>query len=52
MTNREIDYVFEKFGPSISSIHTFDYDILSSSWTRMPKMEILKFVLPKLFSKN
>ncbi len=47
MTNRDVDGLFVKFGYGISRAD-FDYDMLSTLVNRLPKLELLKFFLPRI----
>jgi len=47
LANDEIDKLFEDFGPCLSSLDNFDYDMFSNVWTELPKIKLLKFVLSK-----
>lgn len=42
LTNSDIDRMFKKFGPSVEKINEFDYDHLTNSWTKLPKIEMIK----------
>lgn len=44
-TNNEIDHAFSVFGKHIEKLKDFDYDMLSSSMSAIPKADILKFGL-------
>ncbi len=47
MTNRDIDGLFVKFGYAISKAK-FDYDRLSTLAKSLPKVELMKFLLPRI----
>lgn len=48
LTNRDIDSMFMKFGYHISGVHDFDYDNLSTLSKGVPKLEMLRYFLPKV----
>ncbi|MBI4896339.1 MAG: NAD(P)/FAD-dependent oxidoreductase [Candidatus Aenigmarchaeota archaeon] len=48
LSNHDIDQLFLKFGPSISSVRNFDYDHFSAVWRKLPKWELLRFGLVHL----
>ncbi len=50
LTNKEIDDMFVKFGYKISQIREFDYDKLSCTIKCLPKLELLKFIVPRIIS--
>lgn len=45
LSNEDIDRLFKKFGPSIENLKEFDYDHFTKSWTRMPKLELIKEIV-------
>lgn len=45
LSNRDIDELFEDFGPHVSQVKDFDYDCISSIIWKMPKIKTLKYVL-------
>jgi len=47
-TNRDIDNLFVKFGYDISRVHDFDYDRLSTLSEGIPKIELIKYFLPRI----
>ncbi|MBI4018227.1 MAG: NAD(P)/FAD-dependent oxidoreductase [Candidatus Aenigmarchaeota archaeon] len=55
LTNKDIDRLFDDFGPSLQQLHDFDYDKFTFSWTKMPKLKLLSFLIasfPLLFRKE
>ncbi|MCX6815384.1 MAG: NAD(P)/FAD-dependent oxidoreductase [Candidatus Aenigmarchaeota archaeon] len=48
LTNVELDEMIGEFGPILSSLSVFDYDKLSKMWKDLPKLKLLKFILPKI----
>ena len=41
LSNKQIDRLFIKFGPHMEKINDFDYDHISSSWTKMPRLKMI-----------
>lgn len=48
LTNKDVDKLFEDFGPSLESLNDFDYDNFTDSWKKMPKIKLLTFAISSL----
>ena len=48
MSNKDIDHLFEEFGPHIEELRNFKYDKITESWRIIPKMKLFKFFLSNL----
>lgn len=42
MTNKEVDEMFKNIGPHIEALGDFDYDKFSLSWSKLPKLKLIK----------
>ena len=47
-TNRDIDKLFVKFGHGISQVRDFDYDRLSTLSKGVSKLQLLRYMLPRI----
>lgn len=48
MSNADIDKLFATFGGDIEKIRRFDYDHITASWTKLPKMKVIAYALANL----
>lgn len=48
ITNSEIDELFKKFGPALASVYEFDYDKLSTLSSKISRIDMARFLMPKL----
>lgn len=45
LSNKDVEKMFEDFGPPLESLEDFDYDKFTDSWKKMPKIKLLFFLL-------
>ena len=48
LSNADIDKLFAAFGEDIEKIRRFDYDHITSSWSKLPKRKMLAFALQNM----
>ncbi|MFH1630760.1 MAG: NAD(P)/FAD-dependent oxidoreductase [Candidatus Aenigmatarchaeota archaeon] len=51
LSNDDIDWLFEKFGPKVQNFNITDYDRLSRLWKKVPKTKLIIFTLKTMIRR-